>query len=345
MKALGSRSRPNPSRWLHVFGLVVMLFELGAMVALGVGAIWSGIPNMPVLLGFAGELLFVLITLPFWGFVVYMGSGLIEGLRGTRSSVAFGPTASRRDAVDVIFSFVERWAKRAHRALVGPGYLFSSLFLAVGFIVAVFIDVFTQFDSSDIRIPIFGTVLVGVAAAIALPGMIQLSIGLLRPDRLPGDASRTAANAVRKARRDRTDVEGVVAAAGPLLSSPAGDEVLAYRVVGTVGGHEVDDGDAVPFLLTDDTGRVGRVDADGPVLVALEREGERLSAAELEPAFLRERGLSGRGAVVLHRLRPGDRVRVSADFDRGAAGRSGYREAVAMTLSAGEQPIVIQEPG
>ena len=127
------------------------------------------------------------------------------------------------------------------------------------------------------------------------------------------------------------------------MRSPLGDEVLAFRIQGMIGGHEVDDGDAMPFHLTDDTGRVGRVEAHGPVLVALAGPGERHTAAELDPGFLWERGLRGRGSVVVHRLRPGDRVRVSADFERGGSARSGYRDAVAMTLSAGDEPILIQD--
>ena len=78
------------------------------------------------------------------------------------------------------------------------------------------------------------------------------------------------------------------------------------------------------------------------MLVAFEEGGERLTARELNPAFLRKRGLSGgRGTVTIHRLRPG--VRGSADFDRAVAG-SGYRDAVSMVLRAGEQPIVLEDP-
>ena len=345
VKALVGRARTPPSRWLHVVGLVGMLAELLALVGGAVAAILSGMPNMPLLLGFAGGLLAVLVSLLVWAFLVYLGSGVIEGLRGARSAVAFGPTRRRSNLVDTVFQFVERQARRAHQVLVSAGYVYGSLFLTLGFIAAVIIDIATQFDASDLRIQLFGVALVGTAGALSVPGIVLLTIGLLRPDPLPGDASATVANAVRTARRDRTEVEGVVSAAGPLLRSPVGDEVLAYRVCGQIGGHELDDGDAIPFLLTDDGGRVGRVDADGPVLVALEAEGEPFSSTELAPEFLRERGVDGRGSVTLYRLRPGDRVRVSADFERGASGRTGYREAVAMTLSAGEQPIVIEEPG
>jgi len=342
VKVLGSRHRPNPSRWLHVVGLAAILVELVGLPIVAVVAIGRGLPNMPVLLGYAGGLLAVLVSLLLWAFVVYLGSGVIEGLRGTCSVVAFGPTRLRRNLVDGVFHFVDRWAKRAHEVMIGAGYIYGSLFLTFGFIGAVVVDIVTQFDASDFRIQLFGMGLVLTATALAAPGMVQLTIGLFRPDQLPGDASATAADAIRLARADRTQVEGVATAAGPLMTSPAGDEVLAFRIRGEVGGHEVDDGDATPFLLTDDSGRVGRVEADGPVLVALEAEGQRFAAAELEPAFLRERGLSGRGSVVLHRLRPGDRVRVSADFDRGTGNRAAYREAVAMTLSAGEQPVLIE---
>jgi len=322
-----------------------MMAELAGLFALALVAIWSGSPNTQVLLALAGALMAVLVSLLIWGFIVYMGSGFIEGIRGSRRAVAFGPTAHRRNAIDAIFAFFDRWAKRAHEPLVGAGYLFLALFLTFGFVAAVVIDLVTQFEATDIRVDLFGTAVVLSAAALALPSMVRLSIRMLRPDWLPGDTSRTADAAIADARRDRTEVEGLATAEGPLLRSPAGDEVLAYRLRGTIGGHEVDDGDAIAFRLTDETGRVGRVAADGAVLVALEAGGERLSAGDLDPAFLRERGLRGRGSVVIHRLQPGDRVRVSADFDRAGDGRSaGYRDAVSMTLSEGEQPVLIQDP-
>lgn len=343
------RGGPRPtrlSRALYALALLVLLVEIGGWTAAGAVAIWMPWwPNALLLLLWAFGWLVFLATALVWAFVASLGSGVVEGLRSSPLGVAFGPVPWRRGLVDALFDGAGRMAKRAHDAMVGPGYAFSALFVFFGFIAAVFIDLATELGT-DFRNQLFGTALLAAAAAMLVPNLVRLSVGLLRPEPLPGDPSGSGPAALSAALRGRTEVEGVVSADGPSLTSPAGDEVVAFRLVGEVDGHAVDDADAVAFRLTDDTERVGRVEADGPVLVALEAGGERVAASSLDPAFLAERGLSGSGTLTLYRLRHGDRVRVSADFARGSGGRAGgYREAVAMTLSPGDEPLVLRDPG
>jgi len=338
----GGRSAPRLSRVCHAIALVALLLELLALPIGGLGAILRGLPNTPVVLYLILAALGVLLSMLLWGAFAFFGSGLIEGLRGGGRKVAFGPTRARRGPVDGLFRFVRRWATKPHDALKGAGYGYGSLLAVAAFVAVIVVDVVTEFGATDVRVDLFGGAVVLLLSGLVLPSLVLLSVGLLEPDRLPGDTSGTAAAALREARADRTEVEGVASAVGPLLQDPGGEEVLAYRLRGSVGGHEVDDGDAIPFGLTDEDGREGRVEADGPVLVAFEEGGERVAASELDPVFLRQRGLRGSGTLTIHRLRPGDRVRVSADFDR-AVGGAGYRDSVSMVLRAGDEPLLLED--
>jgi len=335
---------PRPVRFPHAVALLAVVLELVGLPLAGVALVLFGLPNMAAIFCLLGGTLAVLLTMLLWTFLASLVGGFVEGLRGGTRRVAFGGTRARRDWIDRFFALVRRWADKAHEVLKGPGYFFGSLLAVFGFVAVAGVDLFTDLAETDIRVDVFGAGMVLLIGGLTTPPMSRLAVAMLTPEARLTDPSRSGDDALRKARRERTRVEGVATAAGPLLTDPTGQEVLAYRVRGRIGRDEVDDGDAIAFDLTDDDGREGRVEAEGPVLVALEEGGEPIATSALDSAFLDARGLRGRGAVTIHRLRPGDRVRVSADFDRAGAGFS-YRDSVSTVLRAGEEPLVLEDPG
>lgn len=91
----------------------------------------------------------------------------------------------------------------------------------------------------------------------------------------------------------------------PLVAPISGQACVAFRLVGTFGGHEVDDADAVPFLLTTPTGERVHIAAP-PASVSLPPRGLQPTPRHAWPrvvAFMAARGVpQGRQPAALSEM-------------------------------------------
>ncbi len=274
-------------------------------------------------------------------------AGLAAGLRGAKGiSWRLRPPRRRvvstgmprpRDPIGAATGRLGALMRRLHRVVMGPGYGFG----AFGFVASLIVTALLQLNGvDDFRLTLAAVVVSMAFIALSTPLLVLQGLEALGPPPRIAMADPGGSRALAEALEGRPVVDGVAESAGAQVLTPLGDPVLAWRLVGTLGGDDVDEGDAAPFVVAAGAARWAVEVHDG--LVAGSAEGDPVDPESLDRDYLAARGIfARRGRVVLHRLRPGDRVQVA-----GAEGRvrdgAGYREGRGRALVADGRPVVVR---